>query len=240
MNKRAAVPSLFTICNLLCGFLSIVYAVQGRLLPAAWLIVIAAFLDAFDGKLARLFKAPTKFGVQFDSLADVCSFGVAPAFLMVRYFDEMLAVQWLPFAISFLFLLCGALRLARFNTQLKGYEKEDFTGLPIPAAAVTLAAFIVFTRRVWESTHEPQVAITLCVMLAFYMISSLDYPAFPKFTFSTRKDRVRLAVFLVGLSLIALFTEEAFFPLILAYSLTGPVTWLFHLIADRETADIQG
>jgi CDP-diacylglycerol--serine O-phosphatidyltransferase len=238
MNKRAAVPSLFTICNLLCGFLSIAYAAQGRLLPAAWLIVIAAFLDAFDGKLARLFNTPSNFGVQFDSLADVCSFGVAPAFLMVRYFEEMLAVQWLPFAIASLFLLCGALRLARFNVQLKGYEKEDFTGLPIPSAAVTLAAFIVFTRRVWESTHEPQIAISLCAMLALLMVSSLDYPAFPRFTFSTRKDRLRLTIFLSGLLLIALFTEEAFFPLALAYSLTGPVGWLIGLITDRETADI--
>jgi CDP-diacylglycerol--serine O-phosphatidyltransferase len=238
MNKRAAVPSLFTICNLLCGFLSVAYAAQGRLVPAAWLIVIAAFLDAFDGKLARLFKAPSEFGVQFDSLADICSFGVAPAFLMVCYFNEMLAIQWLPFAISALFLLCGALRLARFNVQIEGYEKEDFTGLPIPSAAVTLAAFILFSRRVWESTHEPQVAISLCAMLALLMVSSLDYPAFPKFTFSTRKDRLRLSVFLTGLCLIALFTEEAFFPLILAYSLCGPAAWLINLILDREIADI--
>ena len=238
MKTRAAVPSLFTIFNLLCGFLSIFYAAEGRLVPAAWLIVIAAFLDAFDGKLARLFNTPSQFGVQFDSLADICSFGVAPAFLLVCYFDEPLAFKWLPFAVSFLFLLCGTLRLARFNTQLEGYEKEDFTGLPIPSAAVTLAAFVVFTRRVWESTHEPQMAITLCALLALLMVSSLEYPAFPKFTFSTGKDRVRLAVFLGGMTLIALFTEEAFFPLAMAYGLSGPVHWLFHLITDRETADI--
>ena len=81
MRKRYALPNLVTVCNLLCGFLSIFYATQGRLLPAAWLIVIAGFIDAFDGKIARFIDAPTDFGVQFDSLADVCSFGVAPAVL---------------------------------------------------------------------------------------------------------------------------------------------------------------
>lgn len=239
MQKKAAVPSLLTICNLFCGFLSIFYAMQGRLVPAAWLIIIAGFLDAFDGKLARIMKMPSEFGVQFDSLADVCSFGVAPAVLMLTYFKEPVNTGWLPFAACALFLLCGALRLARFNVQVKGPDKEDFTGLPIPTAAATLAAYVVFTERVWESSREPQVAMSLCALLAFLMVSPFDYPAFPKFTLGTRRDRTRLALAVSALVLVVLFTDEAFFPIALAFSLSGAVRWLFHLIVDREVADIR-
>ena len=239
MRKKAAVPSLVTILSLLCGFLSVYYALHGRMLPAAWLIVIAGFLDAFDGKLARLIKTPSDFGEQFDSLADICSFGVTPAVLMSVYFRDVAAENWVSFAAGFLFLLCGALRLARFNIGVKGPEKEDFTGLPIPTAGATLAAYVVFTQRVWESSFEAQVAVSLCAMLAALMISPFEYPAFPKFTVSTRKDRVRLGIALSSAITVIFFTDEAFFPIALAFCLSGLVRWLYHLIADREAADIR-
>ena len=238
MRKRSVVPSLITVCNLFCGFLSIFYTVQGKLLPAAWLIVIAAFLDAFDGKIARFIDAPSQFGVNFDSLADVCSFGVAPALLMFHYYDNLLSVRWLPFGVCFLFLLCGALRLARFNTQLKGFEKENFSGLPIPSAAVTLASYIVFTQRVWESAHEPHIAISLCAMISFLMVSTFEYQAFPKFQFSTTKDRLKLVCYLVAVLLMVIYTDEVFFPLAFVYAISGAIRWLFNLITDREVADI--
>ena len=237
MKKRIVMPNLFTVCTLLCGFLSIAYASQGRLVPAAWLIVIAGFLDAFDGKIARLLDAPSRFGVQFDSLADVCSFGVAPAVLMFSYYTDLLAIRWLPFTVCFFFLLCGALRLARFNMQQEDFDKDDFNGLPTPPAAATLAAFIVFTQRVWESSHEPQVAVPLCVMISLLMISPFNYPAFPKFSFETRRDRARLILALTAAVLIILFTDEAFFPIALCFALSGAARWLFNLVTHREVAD---
>lgn len=239
MRTRSALPSLFTVGNLFCGFLSIFYATQGRLVPAAWLIVIAGFLDAFDGKIARFINVPSPFGMHFDSLVDICSFGVAPAVLMFQYYQDLMLIRWLPFAACFLFLLCGTLRLARFNTRYKGPEKEDFSGLPIPSAAATLAAYIIFTQRVWESTREPQIAISLCAMISFLMISPFEYPAFPRFTFDTNKDRVRLALSFVALLLVVIYTEEAFFPIALAFSVSGAARWLFNLITDREVADIR-
>jgi len=239
MRTRSVVPSLITVCNLFCGFLSIFYAAHGRLLPAAWLIVIAAFLDAFDGKVARFIDAPSQFGVNFDSLADVCSFGVAPAILMFHYYEGLLSVRWLPFAVCFLFLLGGALRLARFNVQLKGFEKENFTGLPIPSAAVALSSYVVFTQRVWESAHEPHIAISLCAMLSFLMISTFEYQAFPKFNFGTYRDRLKLAFYLVVVLLLVFYTDEIFFPFAFAYAVSGPVRWLFNLVTDREVADIR-
>lgn len=239
MKKRSAVPSLITICSLFCGFFSIFYTIQENLLPAAWLIVIAGFLDAFDGKIARFFDTPSNFGVQFDSLTDICSFGVAPSILMLHYYQDLLDVRWLPLAVCFFFLLCGTLRLARFNANLKGFEKENFSGLPIPAAAGTLAAYIVFTQRVWESAHEPQIAISLCAMLSFLMISTFEYEAFPKFTFGSRRDRLKLTISLVVILLVILYTDEIFFPLALFYSLSGIIRWLFNLLTDREVANIR-
>ena len=238
MKKRLALPGLFTFGSLCCGFLSMFYTMEGRYLPAAWLIVIAAILDAFDGKIARLIDAPSEFGNQFDSLADICSFGMAPALLMMAYLQDLVAVRWLPFAVPCFFLLCGATRLARFNALLKGFEKADFSGLPIPSAAASMAAFIVFTQRFWDSTHEPHVAISLCAMLGLLMVSHFEYPAFPKFTLETPRDRFRLGLGLVAIAPMVFFTDESFFPLSLVFVLSGPVRWLKHQIVDREVADI--
>jgi CDP-diacylglycerol--serine O-phosphatidyltransferase len=239
MNAKAALPSLFTISSLFCGFLSMYYAVNERLLGAALLIVIAGFLDACDGKIARYFDTPSNFGVQFDTIVDVCSFGVAPAVLMLHYLDNLLAILWLPFAVCFLFLMCGALRLARFNTQLKGFDKENFSGLPIPMAAGTLAAYILFTQRVWQSGHEPHIAISLCVMLSFLMISTIEYNTLPRLSIERGRDRIRLIALLCVIVLMFFYTYEVFFPLALAFSLSGALRWLYFLITDREVADIR-
>lgn len=247
MTKRAAVPSLFTICNLFCGFLSIYYASQGHLVPASWLIVIAGFLDAFDGKIARLFDDGSddgQFGLQFDSLADVCSFGFAPAVLMLHYFEPLLHIRWLPFLVAFVYLLCGALRLARFNVhhdvddEGEDAVKPDFIGLPIPVAAATLASYIIFSQLVWESTREPHVALSLCAFVAFLMMSPFDYPSFPRFTFETARDRFRLALSFGALVIVVVATEEAFFPVALTFCLSGAIRWLVHIVTDREVADI--
>ena len=240
MNAKVALPNLFTISSLFCGFLSMYYAVNGRFLGAALLIVIAGLLDACDGKIARYFHTSSTFGVQFDSIVDVCSFGVAPALLMLYYFDALLVIFWLPFAICFLFLLCGALRLARFNAHLKGFDKDNFTGLPIPTAASTLAAYILFTERVWQSdAHEPLIAIGLCIMLSFLLVSTIEYPAFPRLSIETTRHRLCLIGLFCVMVLMVFYTYEVFFPLALAISLAGMLRWFYCLIADREVADVK-
>ena len=245
MNAKAALPSLFTISSLFCGFLSMYYAVNGRFIGAALLIVIAGFLDACDGKIARYLHTSSNFGVQFDSIVDVCSFGVAPALLMLYYLkpyylNVLPAIPWLHFVVCFLFLLCGALRLARFNTQLKGFDKENFSGLPIPTAAGTLAAYILFAERVWQSsTHAPHFAIALCVMLSFLMISTIEYSAFSRLSIETRRGRIRLIFLLCIIVLMFFYTYEVFFPVALAISLSGLFRWLYYTITDREVADVR-
>jgi CDP-diacylglycerol--serine O-phosphatidyltransferase len=244
--RKSAIPNLFTVSNLACGFLSIHYAASGRLVPAAWLIVLAGFLDAFDGKLARLIDSEAdsgEFGLQFDSLADVCSFGVAPAVLMLHYFDPLINPSWIALSAAFVFLLSGAFRLARFNTKQEERQEEpdskpDFVGLPIPVSAATLCSFVIFSQRVWESTREPQVGLSLCALLAFLMISPFDYPAFPRFTFETAKDRFRIALSLGAMILVFLYNEAAFFPVAMAFCLSGPIRWLKHQLMGREAVDL--
>ena len=121
MNAKAALPSLFTISSLFCGFLSMYYAVDGRFIAAALLIVIAGFLDACDGKVARYLHTSSNFGVQFDSIVDVCSFGVAPALLMFYYLDTLLVIRWLPFGVCFLFPSVWCAEVGAFQHTIKGF-----------------------------------------------------------------------------------------------------------------------
>ena len=240
MKKRQVVPSLITIGNLFCGFLAISYAMEGRLVPAGWLIVIAAFLDAMDGKIARAMRTPSRFGVEFDSLADVCSFGLAPAVLIYSFLcrtcslDEIWAVP-----LSFLFLLCGGLRLARFNTQQKGFEKKNFTGLPIPSASSTLVAFVIFSEKVWSGPKTLELSVLLTVLLSLLMVSTLEYDTFPKFAPGSRWNRVKLGYFLIGAALTVLYPEAVFFPLTITYALSGIVRRAFMALGRRTVSEVQ-
>jgi CDP-diacylglycerol--serine O-phosphatidyltransferase len=138
-------PNIFTTGNLLCGFSSIVASINGHYLQAAIAILIAVGLDYLDGKVARLTNSASAFGLEYDSLADLLSFGMAPGLLlyawMLRSFGPF---GWLA---AFLFVICGALRLARFNVQAMGVQKFTFTGLPIPAAAGVLASMVLVGRH---------------------------------------------------------------------------------------------
>src|SRR5438876_3980481 len=148
---RAVVPSLFTVLNIFCGFSSIVHTSSGDVVLAVWFVLLAGIFDVFDGVMARITKSSSDFGVEFDSLSDVVSFGAAPAFLVykIQLFDR----EGFGILISSLPLVFGALRLARFNSQLVGYDKEYFKGLPIPASAIIICSFIL-------AYYEPNIGLT--------------------------------------------------------------------------------
>ena len=169
-------PSLLTVGNILCGFSSMVSAARSEFEHAAVLLLLAALLDTLDGRVARLTRTTSAFGVQFDSLSDVVSFGVAPSFLVYWWGMEPLGrVGW---AASFLFVTCGAMRLARFNIQSPALDKRFFVGLPIPAAALVVAA-IVFHRP--ERVVDRSLAfgvMALVLILAGLMVSRLRYWSF--------------------------------------------------------------
>src|SRR5246500_1602529 len=136
-------PTLFTVGNLFCGYLSIWSSIRGTFEKSALLIILAAVLDALDGRVARLTHSTSEFGEEYDSLADLVSFGVAPAVL--AYSWGLSDFQRLGWVGSFLFVVCGSMRLARFNIQTKIVDKRFFVGLPIPAAAGTIAALVLAT-----------------------------------------------------------------------------------------------
>jgi CDP-diacylglycerol--serine O-phosphatidyltransferase len=177
------IPSLFTVSNIFCGFSSISFAIRGNYEIAGVLIGIAMILDTLDGRLARMTNTASEFGVQLDSLADVITFGVAPAVLCYQWafsnYEGPHAIQRAGWIVCFLYLICAASRLARFNVQSAApHDKRYFVGMPTPAAAGVVAATVYcFPERI---EGHPAAVVTLCVMalLAFLMISQIRYRTF--------------------------------------------------------------
>lgn len=232
--NRAIIPNLFTVGNLLCGFLALRYIAEGRYVPAAWLIVLGAALDNMDGRIARLIGRDSAFGIEFDSLADVCTFGVVPAFML---YHSLLSSPW-GAALAFVFLLGGAFRLARYNVMShEGGKSDYFTGLPIPAAAIALSQFIVFTEHAWETPHGAQVGIMVTLFLALLMVSRVEYDSMPSFRSGGLWDRCKQVFFLASVALIVhpATSKDFFFPLVLAYLVTGVARSVAGLFSDEVT-----
>lgn len=211
--NRAIIPSFFTIINMFFGFYSVIAASRGNFSLAVWLIFVAAVMDALDGKIARLTNASSEFGVEYDSLADVVSFGFAPSYLIyVTYFKE-----WgnLGMFVSFAPLLFGSLRLARFNVQLEGFEKTHFTGLPIPAAAVTISSFLLFENDVLGGVKHFKIFLFIVIATSLLMISNIRYELFPRMKLDGTKKQFFRVMF-VYLGVLSLFWQPSRFLFILA------------------------
>ncbi|OIP62604.1 MAG: CDP-diacylglycerol--serine O-phosphatidyltransferase [Ignavibacteria bacterium CG2_30_36_16] len=204
---RSVVPNLFTAMNMFAGFLSIINASQGKFKYAAWLIFIAAIFDALDGFMARLTKSSSELGVQLDSLSDVVSFGVAPAFLIYQtYFYQF--NSW-GIILSSLLMIAGGFRLARFNVQLVGFDKAYFKGLPIPSSAITIAGFILAYYKPDIGFSEPYnyFIIPMVLLLSFVMVSKIKYDTLPKLTRQGLREKPGLVIFIV-ISAIALIVTK--------------------------------
>lgn len=169
-------PSLLTVGNVLAGYASIIAAQQGDFARSALLLGVAAVLDTLDGRVARATGTTSAFGVQFDSLADVLSFGVAPAFLVYLWGMEALG-RW-GWVASFLFLICGAMRLARFNIQPSGGDKQFFVGLPIPAGAMIIGAIIFYHPQPITERGLAVAVMVAVLLISGLMVSRLRYRSF--------------------------------------------------------------
>jgi CDP-diacylglycerol---serine O-phosphatidyltransferase len=221
-------PSTFTLGNLFFGFWAIVSAFNGNFRWAGWFIVFAGILDMLDGRVARLSGTGTRFGAELDSLVDVISFGVAPALLM--YFLDFSNAGRFAWILCYIYVVAVALRLARFNVLSAGKPPSGwFTGLPSPAAGMTLAVYYPFSQTNWyraslaylDLQHEGLVVLML--LLAVLMVSNVKYPKFPPIGLRSRKGIFGLVVHLVIL-LGGLFAPEYFlFPLGLFYVAFGIV-----------------
>lgn len=249
-------PNLMTAGNLFCGFVAVIKCIQARLLTdvgeyasihgsltwielytqAVWLILAAVVFDSLDGRLARMGGRTSLFGAEFDSLADVVSFGMAPA-LMV--FFLILAprgdYQWfreLGWFIAFVYLLCGAVRLARFNVitnpllhRAEAESNKDFVGLPIPAAAGTVATLVLLLLNMSANARElREMTLTLpllLILVSFLMVSTVRYPSFKQINWETKTQLRTFVAVLVAVGVILKLQEIAFFFIFLAYIFYG-------------------
>lgn len=223
------IPSLFTTGNLICGFFSIISTFGGEYLQAAAFIILAHIFDALDGSVARLTKTASQFGIEFDSLADLVSFGLAPA-VLVYYWALGPWGTW-GWLAACLYVVCGALRLARFNVQARSVEKSHFVGLPIPAAAEMIAAIVLMYYFLGgEGAANKRVVLLLVIyLLAGLMVSSFRY--FNPKQWDLRK-RHPFWILLSAILLIKLTIAEPqimFFSSMVLYTFSGPLLWLWTL-----------
>jgi CDP-diacylglycerol--serine O-phosphatidyltransferase len=225
-------PTLFTVGNLFCGYLSVWCSIRGTFDTAAILIIAAAVLDMLDGRIARLTNSASRFGEEYDSLADLVSFGVAPAVLAYSWgLAEFHRLGWLA---SFLFVVCGSMRLARFNIQTRVIDKKYFIGLPIPAAAGTIATLVLATPerlvdRLWMAG-----LLVLTVILSYLMISTLKYRSFKDLDLRRARRAWILPVIAVVFTVIAYRPAQALLAMALAFAASGPIAKLVSVVGDRR------
>ena len=225
-------PTLFTVGNLFCGYLSIWCSIRGTFEIAAYLVIVAAVLDALDGRIARLTNSASEFGEEYDSLADLVSFGVAPAVLAYSWgLSDFSRLGWLA---SFLFVVCGSMRLARFNIQTHVVDKKYFIGLPIPAAAATVATLVLATPeplvdRVWMAG-----LLALTIILSYLMISTIRYRSFKDLDLKRRRPTWILPVIAVVFTVIAFRPTLSLLALTLVFAASGPAAKLVGLLRRKH------
>ncbi len=231
-------PTLFTVGNLFCGYLSIWRSILGTFETAAILIIVAGVLDLLDGRIARLTNSTSEFGEEYDSLADLVSFGVAPAVLAYSWgLSDFERLGWMA---SFLFVVCGSMRLARFNIQTHITDKKYFIGLPIPAAAGTISALVLATPerlvdRIWMGG-----LLVLTVLLSYLMISTIRYRSFKDLDLRRRRPAWILPA--IALLFAAFFSYRpalALLALALVFVASGPVAKLASFLRRRSRAEVK-
>jgi len=230
---RTVAPSSLTLMNLFCGFLAIVQVHENNLLAACWLIIMAGLFDLFDGMVARMANATSDFGIELDSLADVVSFGAAPAFLV--YVFDLNTLGLVGLLVAALPALGGAVRLARFNTNASSEKSFFFSGLPIPAQALALVAFILafhdFNFASYFEFGRKSVLVPLVVTLSLFMVSTIRFASLPKPTISSFKTHPWLwAGYGICFLLILFLQDIGIFLSILLYLLANLIYALVTLV----------
>ncbi|MBI2337265.1 MAG: CDP-diacylglycerol--serine O-phosphatidyltransferase [Deltaproteobacteria bacterium] len=223
-------PNLFTTTSLFCGFYSIVQTLKGHYYVAAWAIFVAGIFDMLDGRIARLTRASSDFGTEYDSLCDLASFGMAP--VLLAYSWSLQAYPRIGVAAAFLFFACGAMRLARYNVQSVNVERKNFQGLPIPMAAGLLITYVIFYHHYFGRAMPGKsvLFLSLTILAALLMVSNVPYRSFKQFT-----SRRRASFFyLVGLAVVIFFfiisPHEFVFIACLIYTASGMVEYVLQKI----------
>ena len=228
-------PNLFTTAALFSGFYAIVQGMNDKFEFAAVAIFIAMVLDGLDGRVARMTHTQSEFGAEYDSLSDMVSFGVAPSLLMYEWALRDLG-KWGWFA-AFIYCVCAALRLARFNTNIDVVDKRYFQGLPSPAAAALVAGFVWVMQDNGFAGHEIHwYAAALTVFAGLSMVSNFPFYSFKDF--NLRKSVPFIVVFLVAMFFVVISSYPAgvLFLIFLGYTLSGYVMWLLKLRKPKNNS----
>ena len=226
-NYKGIFPGTFTMGNIVCGFLAILSCFEGNITTACWLIILAAFLDAMDGKVARLSGSSSQFGVELDSLADFLSFGVAPAVVVYAIkLNDLGKWGWL---VSVVYIMAASYRLARYNLLAHTEEKRDFVGLPVPVPAVVMVSYIIFCTEVWGQIQYDRVLVSMIILFAFLMVSQVRYDVLPE-KFGSRENRIKLVVLLVASAAVLFRPRLLLFPFGASYILFGILREMYRLL----------
>ena len=231
-------PSMFTVGTLFCGYACIVSAMRADYATAAVFIGVATVLDVLDGRIARLAGAASEFGGEFDSLADVISFGVAPAVLAFAWSLEPLGR--LGWAVGFLYVTATALRLARFNVQNQIPDKRYFVGMPSPAAAGVLASTVFAWPDGFGIPKAEFVALAIVLVPALMMVSRIRFRAFGALTLRPRSSFLVLLQFALLIAAIAVQPEPVLIVMAYSYLASGPIGFMVGRLRKPATAHGSG
>lgn len=225
-------PNLFTTAALFCGFYAIVSSINGKFEVAAIAIFVAMLLDGIDGRVARLTNTESAFGAEFDSLADMVSFGLAPA--LIIYLWTLSGLGKIGWLVAFVYVACAALRLARFNTQASHSDKRFFQGLASPAAAAIVAGLIWNGAIIKEYLSAPAleiVALILTLAAGLLMVSNVRYHSFKGINWRSKVPFVTILMLVFVLVFVSAAPALVLFGIFLVYALSGPV---FTLVMIRR------
>ena len=225
---RSFIPNVATVFNMFLGFLAITLIMEGEPIKAGWVMLVAGLFDAIDGKLARLFGLSSRFGTEFDSLADTISFCAVPSVLIYSIYVEGLP-NLLGAVISFMPLLFGTIRLAKFNIDMDGSPKPYFTGLTTPLAAISFISYMLFNYQMYGDMGDPRLALVLIVSLSFLMVSPVRFPKFPLLSFKKgRSNNLRLMGLFIILVTLIFYRGLVLFPLMTIYIFWSIIRWMLN------------
>ena len=236
-------PNLLTTASLFCGVYALICAFNHQYQHAALAILASFFLDGLDGRIARVTRTTSQFGVEYDSLADLVAFGVAPAALAFSW--AMAPTGRFGWLAACLYIACGALRLARFNVQSEKKRSTHFSGLPIPAAAGLIVSIVLFGGEMgWAQGPPRGVLIGVLYLLSFLMVSNIPYPSFKDIPLLRRKPFHTLVGCVLLLAVILVYPPVTLLCMASAYVLSGPMGMIIGIrrapVAEEQTEPYPG
>ncbi len=230
-NFAIILPNLLTSASIFSGVFSIINATQQHYSNAAWLILLALVFDGLDGRVARLTNSCSKFGVEFDSLADIVSFGVAPAVLMYLYAG--IGFGRFGVVVSALYVIFGAIRLARFNVMNSSAEPSVFIGVPIPTAAVFISLLVLLFEK-YPQFNSGVALLVVAIVVSLLMVSNIRYPSFKKVDMDKKHARRIFIAVTVAFLVIFIYPIEGIVLLFSLYILYGPSRALYTILKKRK------